>query len=268
MLTKRNESKPRRPTIVTVPCFSGAPWDLEGLTALSDLPLRTMRLPEGLDDVEDYADFVERQVSDLDCYVLVGDSFGAVVSLALAVRRPPGCRALVMSGGFAASPVRSRLLRARIKAARFLPGPLYRAITLRLHAASLASPYDIDGQVPWTKKKSRRLFAENTPYRSYVARAKAALKVDLRDRLDQVAVPTLIITPEHDTLIGEQAAGEMLEGIPDATEVVLERTGHMLRYSHPDTYARTVRDFLVGRFRDSDLELGGLCRRPAVGENR
>ena len=239
------------PTVMTVPCFSGAPWDLEKLDPLSDLPLKTMRLPESVDDVEQYADFVERQIADLGCYVLVGDSFGAVVSLAFATRQPSGLRALVLSGGFAANPVRNPLLKARIRAARFFQGPLYRWITLRMHAASLASPFDSEGEVPWSEAKSRQLFTENTPYSSYVARAKAVLDVDYLDRLSRINVPTLIITPEHDTLIGERPAKEMLEGIADAHEVVLERTGHMLRYSHPVTYARTIRAFLEERFGDN-----------------
>ena len=40
-----------KPDIVTVPCFSGAPWDLEKLEPLSDFPLHTMRLPEGEDSM-------------------------------------------------------------------------------------------------------------------------------------------------------------------------------------------------------------------------
>ncbi len=50
-------------TIVTVPCFSGAPWDLDQLTPLARYPLRSMRLPEGIDEIEDYADFVAAQVA-------------------------------------------------------------------------------------------------------------------------------------------------------------------------------------------------------------
>ena len=65
-------------TIVIVPCFSGAPWNLQQLSPLAHSPLRTMRLPEALDDIERYADFVGEQVSDLNKYVLVGDSFGLV----------------------------------------------------------------------------------------------------------------------------------------------------------------------------------------------
>lgn len=241
------------PTIVTVPCFSGAPWDLDQLTPLQDYPLTTMRLPEGLDDMEQYVDFVADQVADLENYVLVGDSFGAVISLGLATRRPQGLRALVLSGGFAANPVTNPLVKAKISAARFLPGPLYRHATLHFHAQSLASPHDHEGEVPWSRADSLQLFRENTPWRSYVTRAKAAFSADYRHDLGNVAVPTLILTPSHDTLIGEDAAHVMTEGIPDAHEVVLERTGHMFRFSHPVTYAATIRDFITTRVRESQM---------------
>src|SRR5581483_4019800 len=88
------------PTLVTVPCFSGAPLDASQLAALQPYPVRTMRLPEGLDSVEAYADFVATQVTDLDDFVLIGDSFGAVISLTLALRQPAGMRGLALSGGF------------------------------------------------------------------------------------------------------------------------------------------------------------------------
>jgi pimeloyl-ACP methyl ester carboxylesterase len=162
-----------------------------------------------------------------------------------AARRPPGLRALVISGEFAANPARNTFLRVRIKAARFLPGPLYRAVTLRLHASSLSSPYDADGEVPGSARSTHELFIRNTPYRSYVARADAALDADYRDRPPEIEAPTLITTPSHDTLIGEDSAAETLMGIPDSREVVPERTGYILRFSHPVTYAAAIRDFLL-----------------------
>lgn len=250
-----------KPDIVTVPCFSGAPWDLEKLEPLSDFPLHTMRLPEGIEDIEDYADFVQQQVERFDCYILVGDSFGAVISLVFATRAPYGLRALFLSGGFAANPVRNPFLKLRINAAKLLPGPLYRAITLRMHASSLSSPYDAEGQVPWSMAGSRKLFLENTPYKSYVSRAKAALNLDYRKKLPQIKVPTLIITPSYDRLIGETASKEMLEGIPDATEIILERTGHMLRFSHPITYANAIRDFIIDRLAVDNKDINLICRK-------
>lgn len=237
----------RRPTIVTVPCFSGAPWDLDSLTALADHPLRTMRLPDGIDNIESYADFVATQVADLDDYVLVGDSFGAVVALALAGRQPAGLRALVLSGGFGANPVTTVIGRAKIRAARFLPGLLYRQLVLRMHAAALASPFDRDAERPLSTRQTRQLFLDNTPWRSYVARADAALRADYTERLDRILVPTLILTPEHDTLIGKHAATVLRTGIPDAVEHVLPSTGHMLRFTHPRRYAGHIAEFLSTR---------------------
>lgn len=233
-----------RPTIVTVPCFSGAPWDLDELTPLADRELRTMRLPDGPDDVEDYADFVSREVSDLDHFVLVGDSFGAVVALALATRRPRALDALVLSGGFASNPVTDPFVRLKLSAARFLPGPLYRHLTLRMHARSLESPFDRTAPIPWTRSDSLELFRENTPWNSYAGRAKAAFSADYRSKLERINVPTLILTPEHDELIGRDAARVMLDGIRDSREIVLAETGHMFRYTHPVRYAEEIRRFL------------------------
>jgi pimeloyl-ACP methyl ester carboxylesterase len=241
-----------RPTIVTIPCFSGAPWDLEQLTSLADWPLQTMALPDGVDSIDGYADYVGDQVADLDDFVLVGDSFGAVVALAVAARRPLGLRGLVVSGGFAANPVTSRIGRAKIGAARFLPGPLYRELTLRLHAASLASPYDAEGDRVLTERDTADLFRRHTPWRSYTARAKAAFSADYRQQLANIDVPTLILTPEHDTLIGEGAAAILRRGISDSVEHVLPRTGHMFRFTHPVTYSQHIAEFLYARVQGAE----------------
>jgi len=231
------------PTIVTIPCFSGAPWDDRQLAPFAGRPIRTMRLPEELDDVEAYTDFVAGQLADLDSYVLVGDSFGAVIALTLATRRPAGLRALVLSGGFAANPLPTwKGLASR--ASRFAGGPLYRQGTLRFHAFQLASAFDATAEIPLTQDDYRQLFIANTPRRSYTARVTSVIDFDVRDRLDRVDVPTLLLTPQDDKLVGDDAAQEMLAGIPDVREVVLPETGHMFRFTHPDLYGHTIAAFL------------------------
>jgi pimeloyl-ACP methyl ester carboxylesterase len=247
-----NVTSVTQPTLVFIPCFSGAPWDLERLTPLAHRPRRTFRLPEGVDDIEAYADAVAERVADLDDYVLVGDSFGANIALALAVRRPAGLRGLVMSGGFAADPVSSPVWKSAMRIMGRLRGGAYRQLVLRAHAHRLASPHDGEGQVPWTEADSRRLFLANTPATSFGARVVAALAADYTDRLGDVRVPTLILTPSHDVLIGEDAAKIMRAGILDAREVVLERTGHMFRFTHPETYARAVEAFVAASIEVAD----------------
>ena len=231
------------PTIVTIPCFSGAPWDERQLAPFAGRTVRTMRLPEGLNDVEAYADFVAEQVADLDSYVLVGDSFGAVIALTLATRRPSGLVALVLSGGFAANPL-PRWKGIASRASRFANGILYRQGTLRFHAFQLASTFDAAAEIPLTQNDYRQLFIANTPRHSYTARVTSVIDFDIRDQLDRVNVPTLLLTPQDDKLVGEDAAKEMLAGIPDVREVVLSGTGHMFRFTHPDLYGHTITDFL------------------------
>jgi len=231
------------PTIVTVPCFSGAPWADRQLEPFAGRKVRTMRLPEGLNNVEAYADFVAEQVADLDSYVLVGDSFGAVIALTLATRRPTGLVALVLSGGFAANPL-PRWKAIASRASRFAGGPLYRQGTLRFHAFQLTSKFDAHAEVPLTANDYRQLFIQNTPRRSYTARVTSVIDFDVRDRLDRVNVPTLLLTPQDDKLVGQDAAAQMLAGIPDAREVVLPATGHMFRFTHPDLYGQTIAEFI------------------------
>jgi pimeloyl-ACP methyl ester carboxylesterase len=227
-----------------IPCFSGAPWNLDELLALQDWPMRTMRLPDPLDDIEDLADFVLGELRDLKSLVLVGDSFGAVVALAAAVRRPEGLKALVMSGGFAKNPITSPLLKALAALAPFFPGPFYRGLTLRMHAFNLRSRFDGEGEIPWSVARTRAFFVRETPHRAFVNRVRAVQRADYTAVLSCIDVPTLVLTPEEDRLIGREAAQTLLEGIPTCEEMVLPRTGHMFRFSHPDAYSRAVAGFL------------------------
>lgn len=232
------------PTLVMVPCFAGAPWQLNQLSHLQHRAMRTLRLPDDVADLETLANFIVDQVKDLECYVLVGDSYGAVASIAVATRQPKGLKGLVLSGGFAKNPITSPLLKTLAALAPFFPGPFYRQTTLRLHAAQLASSFDKEGEIPWSTARSRAFFIEQTPHKAYVNRVRSIETVDYTALLAKIDVPTLILTPEEDKLIGKEAAGILLNGIKGAQEVVMPRTGHMFRFSHPGAYSLEVRKFL------------------------
>lgn len=232
------------PTLVMVPCFAGAPWQLNQLSHLQHRAMRTLRLPDDVADLETLANFIVDQVKDLECYVLVGDSYGAVALIAVATRQPKGLKGLVLSGGFAKNPITSPLLKTLAALAPFFPGPFYRHTTLRFHAAQLASSFDKEGEIPWSTARSRAFFIEQTPHKAYVNRVRSIETVDYTALLAKIDVPTLILTPEEDKLIGKEAAGILLNGIKGAQEVVMPRTGHMFRFSHPGAYSLEVRKFL------------------------
>ncbi|CAB3973415.1 MULTISPECIES: alpha/beta fold hydrolase [Burkholderia] len=234
----------KEPTLVMIPCFSGAPWQLEQLTALQHRTMRTLRLPDDVSDLEKLADFLVDQTKDLENYVLVGDSYGAVSSIVFATRRPKGLKGLVLSGGFAKSPITSPLLKTLAALAPFFPGPFYRQMTLRIHAAQLASTFDKEGEISWSTGKTRALFVNETPHMAYVNRMRSVETADYTSLLKRIDVPTLILTPAEDKLIGEEAAGILLNGITHAQEVIMPRTGHMFRFSHPGAYSLEVKKFL------------------------
>jgi pimeloyl-ACP methyl ester carboxylesterase len=234
--------------VVTVPCFSGAPWDLKRFPGLvSAYGATTLALPDRVDTVKAHADAVIAEVNRYPKVVLVGDSFGAFVALAAALRDPRSLRGLVLSGGFASDPNTSVIGRMRAWFARTLPRAWYKGITLRAHAAALASPHDATAEVPWSSKKSRKLFAENTPWESYVGRLRAIREADYRARLAEIDVPTLILSPSFDKLVGREATDTLLDRIPGAQEVVLESTGHMFRFTHPHRYEEAVARFIETR---------------------
>ncbi|VWC43153.1 alpha/beta fold hydrolase [Burkholderia lata] len=234
----------KEPTLVMIPCFSGAPWHLDEMTALQNRAMRTLRLPDDVSELETLADFITDQTKGLESYVLVGDSYGAVSAIAVATRRPKGLKGLVLSGGFARSPITSPLLKTLAALAPFFPGPFYRQTTLRVHAAQLASSFDRDGEISWSTGKTRALFVKETPHKAYVNRMRSIEKADYTAQLKNIDVPTLILTPADDKLIGKEAAGILLDGIKHAQEVVMPRTGHMFRFSHPGAYSLEIRKFM------------------------
>ena len=54
-------------------------------------------------------------------------------------------------------------------------------------------------------------------------RIRAIQKADYSRTLGRINVPTLILTPEEDRLIGREAAQILLNGIPGSEEMVLPR---------------------------------------------
>ncbi len=226
--------------LILVPCFSGAPWDTDAFPSWKDRLLITGQLPDA-GAMENYADLIASWAAELDEYVLIGDSFGASVALALAERQPAGLRALVMSGGFAKADV-SAVTRARLIAGKILGQAGY-PISVAFHVRSLGSRYDRPG----TDARLRELFLRHSDARTFIHRGEMVLSTDLRPGLAKVNVPTLILTPEDDRLIGPASAAEMRHGIPGAEEVVLPHTGHLLRFTHEREYAQAVDDFLSRR---------------------
>jgi 3-oxoadipate enol-lactonase len=81
---------------------------------------------------------------------------------------------------------------------------------------------------------------------------------DLRDRLDEVRAPTLIIHGELDPAVRAEHADILAAGVPDSRLVMLPGVGHLVLAEEHDRAAAVMLDFLSGS--DSDDGAAGRAR--------
>lgn len=174
-------------------------------------------------------------------YVL-GSSFGSTVALAAMRQQPHRIPRAILQGGLAHRPLRP-IERAFTWVFRHLPGPTAR-LPRRERMLELAH---------------RKPFADQADevWRAYVAwtgesrlaalghQARLLHRVDLRPELPHIRQPVLLIHGDRDVVIPRRHAEVLLNGLPAAGMVVLEGSGHVPYYTHPEAMAEVVRRFLT-----------------------
>ncbi len=73
----------------------------------------------------------------------------------------------------------------------------------------------------------------------------AILHYDVRERLPEIACPTLIVWGDGDRLIPVRDADVFAELIPDSRKVIFEDTGHMAMLERPAAFNALLEDFLA-----------------------
>lgn len=173
--------------------------------------------------------------------VLVGCSYGALISLHCALDRSDLVSGLVLVG-----PIVSGL---DLSEHLFSRGGLW--------SSNYAAP---DAQIAYWSEVDRWFVApENTSARQRVADLLAANPHNLEPnlslerspqpaalpRLGQIAVPTLIIVGEHDIPDVHAHAGALQAGLRGAHRLVLTGSGHIPQFEVPDAFNYAVREFLA-----------------------
>lgn len=153
--------------------------------------------------------------------IIVGESFGGALALSFALARPHQVRALVILNSFPSFLPQIRL-HAAIAGLQVMPWgamPLVRRLTaFRLH-----SPHTHRAEVERFLELTRDLSREG-----YIGRLRILTAYDVRERLGEIAAPTLLLAAEHDHLVPSvQQARLMASRIPGAEMQVLEGHGHI-----------------------------------------
>jgi pimeloyl-ACP methyl ester carboxylesterase len=73
----------------------------------------------------------------------------------------------------------------------------------------------------------------------------AVIEYDIRERLREIACPTLIVWGDSDRLISVRDADVFAELIPSARKVVFADTGHVSMLERPDEFNALLTDFLT-----------------------
>jgi 3-oxoadipate enol-lactonase len=174
--------------------------------------------------------------------VLVGSSFGALVSIRCALDHPQLVAGLVLVGPIVTGLDFTEHFLTR--GGRGFPGP---DATLTEHLAYWCEtdPWFIAWHSVAARQRLRELLAANP----HNLRPKAALEraagEPLLGRLGEIPVPTLVVSGEDDIPDVHAHSGALAAGIQDAERVVLSGSGHLPHVEVPDAFNTTVLGFLA-----------------------
>ena len=191
----------------------------------------------GLTDlVEDLAEFVE--ALGLERPDLFGVSFGGVLGLEFAARHPYRLRSLGVQG------VGARFERSLLQR---IAGLVLSGFPLPTDSAFVNQFFQLlfgrrQQPGPLFEFVTRQCWTTDQSVMAH--RFRLVRRIDLRDRLGRVRVPTLVIGGERDVLVSPRSLDDLCAGVARSKRVVLPGIGHLAFVAHPERVAAEVNSFL------------------------
>jgi pimeloyl-ACP methyl ester carboxylesterase len=98
---------------------------------------------------------------------------------------------------------------------------------------------------PEVVERVAELIREQDPRSIAGAQRGMAARADTSDVLASIAVPTLVVTGEEDTVTGPEVGRELAAGIPGARFLLVEEAGHLVNLEQPEIVNEALLDFLA-----------------------
>ncbi|USZ67751.1 alpha/beta hydrolase [Halorussus salilacus] len=185
----------------------------------------------GWETLSAYADDVAAVAEETDAGVLVGNSLGGAVALQFAIERDHDLDALVLAGTGAKLPVLSDLL-------GWLDSDFDRAVEF-LHGEDRLF-HDPDSRYVELSTEAMHEVGQRVTRRDFLS----CHEFDLRDRLDEVDVPTLAVVGEHDKLTPPDYHEYLADEIPGGRYREIEGAAHLAMLEEPERFNDAVSEFL------------------------
>lgn len=194
---------------------------------------RALALPSN--GPQDYASLLQLLRPQLPSqpFVLLGESFAGPLAMQLAAEAPPALRGLALCTTFARRPLPVPAAGAALLAPAW-PLPAWPMPPLLLLSRLLLGRWCSRQTV-----RELRLALAQVPAATLRQRAAATLRVDVRQALPRIAVPTLCLQARQDRLLWPPSVAELQALLPDARHVTLEGP-HLLLQARTDAAATVV----------------------------
>lgn len=190
---------------------------------------------------------------EIDAAALVGNSMGGFIAAELAIASPQRVERLVLvsaAGVSTARPGSMRVIPALRRAETALAASAgwvasksdTVARRARLRQALLALVVRHPGRLP-AALAAEQIRGAGKP--GFLQALQAVLDYDIRERLPEIACPTLVVWGERDRLIPVADADVFGELIADARVVVFEDTGHMAMLERPAAFEELLGELLA-----------------------
>lgn len=198
-----------------------------------ELPAHGDSLGAGESEISEYARWVEEVVEKRvpGGYILVGHSMGGAISMHIAVAKPRDLKGLVLVGTGAklgVTPIIFRQLRED-------PESFYETIE-KAAIGSAAGPEVKDLVLASIKK-----CAPSVTHGDF----KACDRFDIREHLEKIDIPTLIICGEEDRLTPVAYSEYLNREIKASKLLVIVEAGHMVMMEKPDPVNRVLGEFVA-----------------------
>jgi pimeloyl-ACP methyl ester carboxylesterase len=212
-------------------------------------------MPREKISISGYAQMIDRLLDDLrvDAAAVVGNSMGGFVAAELAINVPQRVERLVLVSAAGLStyghPGAMRSLAVFRRLERTITA--YAAWTAsksdtvarraRLREATLGLVVAHPRRLP-APLAAEQLRGAGKP--GFVQALEANLNYDFRERLGEIACPTLIVWGDRDRIITVRDADLYEQLIPDARKVIFEDTGHVAMLERPAAFNELLERFL------------------------